>query len=205
MTKTAGILIGLALFAVIVGATMFFSYVSASDTEVVLRTNVEAKQEVCESNRDKLHQTLTNMVGVPREFMDKSTDAFKEIYPDLMEARYGDARGGALMSWVTESNPNYDMASAAGLYENLQIAIEANFKEFDKKQNSLTSAAQEHHNHISTFWNKNVWRLGSRGDVEYTILKGTRVVEEYANDGIYEHQSLFEDSKKEDKPETESK
>ncbi len=185
------ITIGGALFALIVGLFMFNSYVSASDTEVKLRTNVNAKQQSCESNRDKLHQTLSNLIEVPREFMDKSQEAFEEIYPELMEGRYGNARGGALMSWVTESNPQFDMQSASNLYENLQIAIEANFKEFDSKQNELISAAQEHHNHINTWWNKNVWGLSSRGEVEYTILKSSRVMEEYENDGVYDGVDLF--------------
>jgi len=32
-----------------------------------------------------------------------------------MEGRYGNDRGGALMSWVQESNPNFDMKSSASL------------------------------------------------------------------------------------------
>jgi hypothetical protein len=32
-----------------------------------------------------------------------------------MEGRYGNDRGGALMSWVQESNPNFDMKASASL------------------------------------------------------------------------------------------
>lgn len=185
------VLIGFGVFTVLTTLILFFSYTSASDKEVKLRTNVTANQKSCKSNRDKLHNTLTNMIGVPREFMDKSKEAFMDIYPDLMEGRYGDERGGALMSWVTESNPNFDMSAAKDLYENLQIAIEANFKEFDTKQNALISAWQEHHNHINTWWNKNVWGLDSRGEIEIVILENARVTEEYSNGGKYEGVDLF--------------
>lgn len=193
------VLIGFGVFSILTALILFFSYTSASDKEVKLRTNVEATQKSCKSNRDKLHNTLVNMIGVPREFMDKSKEAFMDIYPDLMEGRYGDARGGSLMSWVTESNPQFDMSAAKDLYENLQIAIEANFKEFDTKQNSLISAWQEHHNHINTYWNKNVWGLGSRGDIDIVILENARVTEEYSDGGKYEGVDLFADEKKEDK------
>jgi len=186
------VLIGMGLLVLFVTGMAFMSYTNASDKEVTLRTNVEANIKSCKSNRDKLHNTLSNMLNVPREFMESSKQAFMDVYPQLMEGRYGDERGGALMSWVTESNPSYDMESAKDLYSNLQIAIESNFKEFDTKQNSLISAWQEHHNFINKWWNKNIWNLDERGEIEITILESSRVTEEYSNGGQYDGVNLFE-------------
>jgi hypothetical protein len=176
----------------------FLWYASANDTEIALREHVKAKQLECESNRDKLHQTLFNIAQIPDQFMNKSKEAFKEIYPDLMEGRYGNERGGALMSWVTESNPQFDMASAAELYLDLQNAIKSNFKEFDKKQKELISAKEEHSKYIKKTMNNVFWNFRERGEVEIILLKSTRTMEDYSNNGQTEMLDLInneEDSK----------
>lgn len=176
-------LLGTVVFLLLMLLIGFVWYASANDTEISLRENVKAKQKECKSNRDKLHQTLFNVAQIPDQFMDKSKEAFKEIYPDLIEGRYGDARGGALMSWVTESNPNFDMAAASTLYLDLQNAIEANFAEFDKKQKELISAQQEHSVFIKKTWNNIFWKFNKRGEVDIILLESTRTKKDYSNGG----------------------
>ena len=193
------VVIGIVVFVGLSLLIGFMAYASANDTEIELRQTVEAKQDVCKSNRDKLHQTLFNVAEIPDRFMEKSKEAFMDIYPSLMEARYGDARGGALMSWVTESNPNFDMSAAKDLYENLQIAIEANFKEFDKKQTELIDAQATHAVYIKKTWNNVFWNFKERGEVEIVILQGGQVQEEYSNGGTYDGVDLFGDKDKESK------
>ena len=69
-----GLLISL-IITVIVGGGLFFSYTGANNKEIKLRKNVEAQQDVCKSNFDKMFKTIAKMAQVPTKFMEdaKST------------------------------------------------------------------------------------------------------------------------------------
>lgn len=158
------------VFLGLIGGGIFLGYVNANDKEVVLREQVSAQQDVCRANFDKMFKTITQVAQVPEQFMEQSKEAFTEIYPALMEGRYGNERGGALMSWVAESNPQFDMATAGRLYENIQRAIETNRQEFFVQQTKLREYKRAHTTFISTFWNRNVFGLYGRGEVEIVLI-----------------------------------
>jgi len=174
---------GLAIFgtiAVVFGLIMFFSYTGANDKEIKLRSLTTSQEEVCKANFDKMYKVIAQTAQVPSEFMKQSKEAFKEIYIPIMEGRYSNDRGGALMSWITESNPQFDLNAIGKLYERLQIVIESNREEFFNEQKKLIDYQREHHNFINSWWNKNIWGLASRGEIDIHIITSAKTKEVYA-------------------------
>lgn len=110
--------------------------VSYTNDEIAIRKQVEAQQE-------KLHVVFDatwKIIQQKAEVADQYKDAFAKIYPELMAGRYGNSRGGALMSWVTESNPNFDVS----LYRDLSNAIEGQRTNFANEQSRLVDMKREH-------------------------------------------------------------
>jgi len=90
-------------------------YVSYSNSEVRLRNEAEAQQEKLEVVFDATWKIIQQKAGVSSQY----AKDFKEIYPELMEGRYNNDRGGALMSWITEHNPEFDTEWLRFGYESL--------------------------------------------------------------------------------------
>jgi hypothetical protein len=132
MKKVYVSLVAVAL-AVLFGAVSFMNY---SNGEIQIRKQVEAQQE-------KLHVVFDatwKIIQQKAEVADQYKDAFSKIYPALMAGRYGNARGGALLSFVTESNPNFDVT----LYKDLSNAIEGQRMNFANEQSRLVDMKREH-------------------------------------------------------------
>lgn len=150
---------------VVLGAILFFTWVGKNDHEVTSREAVIAQSRVCEANFDKSHKVIAQTAQVPKEFMEQSKQAFKEIYQPLIEGRYQDGDGTqqqVLMKWVQESNPQFDMASASTLYAKIQTVVEVQRNEFFTQQKKLIDMHRQHTVFCSTFLNKNLFFMGDR-------------------------------------------
>jgi len=168
MSKTSLVLIVVAVIASI----GFFVAIGISNTEKRLRILTEQQEKVCKANFDKMFKVISQVAQVAERNMEASKEAFKEIYPALMEGRYSNDRGGALMSWVTEQNPQFDMQATSKLYEKLANAIEANRTEYFKMQEKLIDFQRAHREYIAVFPNSII--VGSRGDVEITVITSSK-------------------------------
>src|ERR1700733_2661673 len=109
------VLAGVILLAVLVFCVI---RVSVHNNEQSLRNQVVAEKLVYETNYDKMFKVIAQIAQIPGA----AEKTFNDIYPDLIKGRYSGQRGGALMSWISESNPSFDFS----LYEKLADAIEAN-------------------------------------------------------------------------------
>jgi len=167
-----GGLIGAFLF-LIVGSM----WVSANNGEIDKRERVEAQQDVCKANFDKMFKTISQVAEVSERNMEASKEAFKEIYPELMEGRYSNERGGALMSWISESNPQFDLNATSKLYEKLANTIEANREEYFMEQKKLISYKEEHDKFIAKF--PNSMFLSSVQEIEIIIITSQKTEEVY--------------------------
>jgi len=150
-----------------VGLSMmvFFTWVGKNDREVTLRQNVISQQDVCKAKFSEMFSQIAQTAQVPEQFMEKSKEAFKEIYQPLIEGRYRAEDGSqkeVLMNWIQESNPQFDMAAAGPLYAKIQQIIEIKRGEFFNEQKKLISFHQEHTVFVSTFMNRNMFMLGDR-------------------------------------------
>lgn len=135
MKTIAIILIGLTLG---IGLLYFSMKVSYENKNVELKNQVLAQQKSNEANFDKMYKVISQIAQVSEQYR----ETFKEVYPKLIEGRYGNEKGGALMKWVTESNPTFDPR----LYERLATAIESNREDFFVEQKKLIDINREHRN-----------------------------------------------------------
>lgn len=143
----------LAIIIIIIG-------VSSSNKEIRLRNQIAAQKKVCEAFYGKLWVVINQKAQVADEYK----DAFKEIYPQLIEGRYGDEKGGSLMKWITESNPTFDVS----LYKDLMVSIEAERAGFFMEQKRLVDLNNEHRIIRKTFPGSIF--IGGRSDIEITIV-----------------------------------
>lgn len=134
--------------------------VSASNKEIRLRSQITAQKQVCEAFYDKLWKVIAQKAQVA----DQYKDAFKEIYPQLIEGRYGNEKGGTLMKWITESNPTFDVS----LYKDLMTSIEAERAGFFMEQKRLVDLNNEHRIIRQTF-PASIF-IGGRSDIAITIV-----------------------------------
>ncbi len=134
--------------------------VSASNKEITLRSKISAQKQVCEAFYDKLWKIISQKAQVAEQYK----EAFKEIYPKLIEGRYGNENGGTLMKWITESNPQFDIS----LYKDLMQSIEAERSGFFMEQKKLIDLNNEHRIIKQSFPNSIF--IGSRPDIEITII-----------------------------------
>ena len=144
-----------------IGGCMWMSY---SNGEVRLRNQVAAQQKANETSFD----TCWKVISQTAQIADQYKDSFKDIYSSLMEGRYGNARGGALMSWIKESNPEF----SDKLYLKVAAAVEGQRTVFKRDQQKLIDLKREHDNLLMTM--PSSWFVGSRPPVEIQIVTSTK-------------------------------
>ena len=158
--KTIIILVSLLSIATIIG----LMGVSASNKEIKVRSKITAQVEVVEGYYDKMWKVISQKAQVA----DQYKGAFKEIYPALIEGRYGAEKGGTLMKWIVESNPNFDVS----LYKDLMTSIEAERTGFFMEQKLLIDLNNEHRVIRKTF--PASLFVGSRPDIKITIISSEK-------------------------------
>jgi len=157
-----GLIITFALIALI-------AYFTISNGEIRLRNEVEAQKKNVEAVFDNTWKIIQQQAQVS----DQYKEAFREIYTGIMEERYDNARGGALFSWITEQNPNFDI----GLYANLQNSIEAQRTNFTREQKKLIDLKREHDVYLTVFPNSIF--VGGRSKIEIIIITSAKTQEVY--------------------------
>lgn len=169
--KKGMIIGGVAAGLLVVFAIIYFSMKwSYENKNVRLKNQIVAQQESNKANFDKMFKVIQQIADVADEYK----EAFKEIYPQLIEGRYNNSKDGALMKWVTESNPNFDIS----LYSKLANAIEANRQEFFIEQQKLIDYNREQHNLINTV--PGSWFLESNDTIAIKIITSAVTKETFA-------------------------
>jgi len=153
--------------AVFLAVIIFFMYASASNTEVRLKNQGSAQEQLCKNNFDNMFKTIAQVAQVSEQYK----ESFKEIYIPLIEGRYKDEN--LLMKWVTESNPNFDTK----LYDKLVDVIESKRNGFELEQKKLVSIVQEHNNLLETM--PSSWFVGGRPHLQVTYVTSSKTKEVY--------------------------
>ena len=148
---------------------MFGGKFHYGNKEIRARNLTYAQQQVCMAFYDAMWKIIQQEADVA----DQYKQAFENIYPEIMEGRYGNARGGALLSFIQESNPNFDIR----LYENLQNAIEAKRTEFFNEQKKLIDLQLAHKNIIQLWPGR--WFVGDRDTIVITVITSAKTKEAY--------------------------
>ena len=143
MSKAWGFVLAAMAILFLVAVTLVGSFISYRNQEVRLRKQVEAQQLATQAVFDSTWKIIQQQAQVA----DQYKEAFAKIYPDLMEGRYGNERGGALLSFIQESNPTFDI----GLYKQLSASIESQRLSFTREQRMLIDLKREHDTLLSVF------------------------------------------------------
>lgn len=157
--------IGSVVILALVGVFMYMSY---SNSEVRLRNAVTAQQTANETSFD----TCWKIIQGQAQVAEKYKDSFKEIYIGLMEGRHYE-KGGALMKFITEANPAFDIK----LFEKVSNSIEVQRTAFMRDQQKLIDLKREHDNVRMTA--PGSWFVGSRPPVEIKIVTSTKTGEAF--------------------------
>ncbi len=152
-----GSIFALILIVAIIGITY-------GNKEVRVRNKITAQQEVIEGSFDKMWKIINQKAQVSSEYK----DAFREIYKDLIEGRYGNEKGGSLMKLIVESNPNFDVS----LYKDLMNSIEAERTSFFIEQKKLIDLGREHMDLLKTA--PSSWFVGNRPEIKITIVSSEK-------------------------------
>lgn len=155
--KKAGIIIG--LIVVVLGLTTAIYGVNVSNSEIDLRNQASAQDDMRGAYFDKMWKTIQQQAEVSNEYK----EAFAEIYPELIEGRYSQG-DGALMKWIQEANPDFD----ASLYKKLMNTIEAQREGFFNEQKKLRSIMQQHEN-LRLKWPSSMF-VGGREKLDYEMV-----------------------------------
>ncbi len=141
-------------------------FISVSNTEIRLRNLVKAQQEVCEANFDKMWKVIKQITNVSDTYL----DAFKDVYPKLIEGRYQ----GKDISFIVEHNPPLDTS----VLQQLATAIEINREEFFSHQRLLVARYNEHKTFIQSF-PANIL-LPNAQEIKITVIKSDHTADVYA-------------------------
>jgi hypothetical protein len=163
MGKGAVLAMVVAALIVVPVGIFFVMKVSAENSEVRLRKQVEAQVKANETSFDTCWKIVQSQAGVA----EKHKEAFKDIYQGLMAGRHYE-KGGTFMKWITESNPNFD----GKLYEKLMNSIEAQRMRFMRDQQKLVDLKREHDTMLEV-WPSSMF-VGDRDPVEITVVTSSK-------------------------------
>lgn len=176
MTQSTKIILILSVVIAAFVATGFGMYFNYNNSDSRLRNLAEAQRGNIENVYDRMWKILQQKAQVS----DQYREAFKDIYPKLIEGRYSQG-DGTLMKWIQESNPQFD----ASLYKDLMNSIEVERTVFSNEQKKMLDIIREHNNLITTVPGK--WLMSNLRKIEYTVISSTRskaVMESGTDDDI---------------------
>jgi hypothetical protein len=167
-----GFIVGL-IAVLSIGGFWFFSYVGVNDTEVSIKTKFDAQIDVNKNVYDNMFKKIAQAAQISKGNLERSKEAFKEIYIGMMKQRNEGNNGGALMQWVQESHPNFDMTATTSLYAKLMDIMESSRNEFTNEQNKLADIKRAHSLHCGTFMNKNLFFMADRDTLVAQYVRST--------------------------------
>lgn len=147
-----GIILALTLLCVI----LYFVY---NNMEISLRKEAEAQRGKIEGVFDRMWKVVRQKTQVADEYQ----RIFKEVYPKIMEGRYGEGNRD-VMQWVNEDNP----VLKEEIYLDLMRSIEVLRGEFLHSQNRMLDIIREHSLLCDSYISK--WFITNRSVIEYDVI-----------------------------------
>ena len=191
MSKGWMAVIGGGVLAVTVAIVLIVSLVGVLNTEVRLRTTIEAKQKDNTSEFDNMWKKISQTAEVTMAHK----DALKEIFASHAESRTGGkGQGGSVMSWIQESVPNVNLDTM----KNMQNIIISSRDAWTMRQKELIDLARERTQMFRTIPSNFFLAIGGRreADVEIIIVTSSRTDKAF-QEGKDDNVELFKRDDKE--------
>jgi hypothetical protein len=167
----------------IIGCAFEFWCIGLKNTEQRQRNAVTAEQDACKIKFDAVWKILQDQAGVTDEYK----DAFKEIFVEQANARYG-KDSNVIFKMITESNPTFSIE----LFAKLMTSIEAQRTAFEFEQKKLISINQVHTDFVTTFPGS----ILGKEIIEITLVTSKRTKKAYETGE--DNETLFEKKQKEE-------
>jgi len=128
--------------------------------EITLRSNVTTQQRANAVVFDRVWKVIKQQAQVA----EADKDAFQEIYSDVMS----NSNGGSdnLLFFIQSVNPQFDQSS----FQNLQVSIESNRKDFEREQKSLLEKNRVHTIYIQKFPSNVYATIFNKDTIDITIV-----------------------------------
>ncbi len=159
LSSKAWLLIGVILIGGFAGITGL-TWLHYHNREVGLRNQIAASQTALKSDFDAMWKIISQKAQIAEQYK----DGFKDIYSDLISGRYKDGKQDALLRFIQESNPQFDIT----LYASLSRSVEAQRTKFADRQRQLLDLKREHDDLLT----KGVSSMfvGGRPHIDVTIV-----------------------------------
>lgn len=186
------VIIGTAVAVVALVVLFVILKVSYNNKEIDIRKSIEAEKEVYQQNFDKQYKVIAQVSQVAERSTKVNKDAFKEIYPGLIEGRYSKG-DGTLMKFIQESNPQWDMKAVAGAYDKVSVAIESQREDLYNQAKKLRDLVRERESLVEKF--PGSFFISNKEKIEITLItsKNTKEVFKTGEENDIE---LFKEDKK---------
>ncbi len=168
----AGTLITLGVIGVIVIGFVIWA-IGLSNSEKKLYLAGKAAQ----NNSEIVFDNTWKKIAQQAEVTDEYKEGFREVYVEMMDARYGNdgvAGQQSLMKWIQESNPTLD----ASIYKTLMNTIEGSRNEFTMEQKKLIDIDRQHKTMKATFPNSLI--IGGRPDLEIKLVTSAKTEQAFS-------------------------
>jgi hypothetical protein len=153
----------------VIGGSLFIMYINYNNTEITLRQKVNGQILKTQASFDNMWKVLKSKAGVTEQYK----DAFKDIFPALIEGRYSKG-DGSLMKWVQESNPTFDIS----LYKDLMRSIEVERATFINEQAVLIDMGVQHNIMLQQVPSK--WFISNLEPIKIVVIKSNHTNDTYA-------------------------
>ena len=175
MKKGVVIGLGVLVFFVLMGATLFGAVVSFYNTSIRMENGIKAQYEQNKNNYDNYFKKLKEVAQVP----DMYVADMKKLWDGVRAGRYGTKGSQAVFQFIKEQNPQVD----ASLYKKVQDVVEAGRNGFEADQKMLIDKKREYDNYRMGFPNNVL--AGFMGFPKIDLDK-FRIVTSDETEGVFE-------------------
>lgn len=158
-----GAIVGVAVLGVII---VSLYVIGVNNTEVGLRTSIEAKQKDNTSEYDNMWKKISQVAQVTNA----QRETLKEIFVDHAKARAGSGDGNAVMKWIKESVPNIDTST----FNQLQNIIVGSRDRWTMRQKELIDLSREHNALLQRFPSGQILAVFGRKPIDIVIVTSSR-------------------------------
>lgn len=141
-------LISVVSIVVVLGITIFASYVGAHDYGARAENTIVSEYENMENILGQYSLKIGEAAQVPK----LQAAALKDVFTGAIQARYGKSGSQASFQWIKEQNPNLDQST----YKKIQQMIEAGRNKFENAQTKFIDTKRVYKTSLDYFW-KGMW------------------------------------------------